>query len=124
MPILGKVTATPIIVGCAEVDGHLAAAARAHDVEQTTVDAGGRRLGLKGTNRGVIHLLKVDIGRTNCGVRNIATGGIERHVCDRLVDHFHQVVGGDDKLASGEVVEIIDVGGNSVVSGRAVIHGE
>ena len=110
--------------GRAEVDGHFTTVNCALDVEKATIDDGGGRLGLVGTNRGVIHLLQVDIRRAYRGVGHIATGGIERHTADGCAHHLRQFPGRDDELAPGEVVEIEDIGGDCVFGGRTVIHGE
>ena len=50
--------------------------------------------------------------------------GIKRHALDGFPVHCRQVGGRDDELASGEVVEVVDICRDIEVSFSPVIHGQ
>ena len=95
-----------------------------HEVEIAREHGGAGGNVLKGGDGGVVHFLEEDVGRTDGGVGDVRTCCVEGDAVDVGSNHFPQLLGWEDDLAFGEVVEIKDVDRHFVVCRGVVMHGE
>ena len=79
-------------------------------------------LGLKSGDRCVTDLFEVNVNRRFGCVRNVNTCGVEFDTVNSATIHESQVSRRDDKLASREVIEVIDIRWHVVISRSTIVH--